>query len=285
MRRARDRARRAAQTAEERDARLRQIRDNRRQSLATESEEERAVRLQQMKDRLASETEKERAARLQRMSANQCHRLVTETEEERAARLQRMRDRLASETEEERAARLQQMSANQHHRLAAETGSEREARLQRNREGQRGQQSQLPLFEQPSVQAKMRKFMQRLLRWKCRNVLHARRGSQAFSFAHTLLSVCAVTETHTSNNYLHSPPQKPHLNCQTPAFASLPSLLFHTSYSTWFRPHHPPRISRAAPAAPHQPLCTSRATPAALHALAHPSHSSSRSPPQCSAFT
>ena len=42
--------------------------------------------------------------------------------------------------------------------MAAETGSEREARLQRNSEGQRGQQSQLPLFEQPSVQAKMRKF-------------------------------------------------------------------------------------------------------------------------------
>lgn len=50
------------------------------------------------------------------------------------------------------------MSANQHHRLAVETGSEREARLQRNREGQRGQQPQLPLFEQPSVLAKMRKF-------------------------------------------------------------------------------------------------------------------------------
>ena len=76
VRRARDRARRAAQTAEERDARLRQIRDNRRQSLATESEEERAVRLQQMRDRLASETEEERAARLQRMSANQRHRLA-----------------------------------------------------------------------------------------------------------------------------------------------------------------------------------------------------------------
>ena len=73
-----------------------------------------------------------------------------------------MRDRLASETEEERAARLQQMSANQHHRLAAETGSEREARLQRNREGRRGQQSQLPLFEQPSVQAKMWKFLHAL---------------------------------------------------------------------------------------------------------------------------
>ena len=149
--------------------------------LASETEEERAARLQQMRDRLAAETEEERAARLQQMSANQRHRLASETEEERADRLQQMRDRLASETEEERAARLQQMSANhchrlaseteeeraarlqqmsanQHHRLAAETGSEREARLQRNREGQRGQQSQLSLFEQPSVQAKMRKF-------------------------------------------------------------------------------------------------------------------------------
>ena len=82
-----------------------------------------------MRDRLASETEEEREARLQQMSANQRHRLATKTEEERAARLQRMRDRLASETEEERAARLQQMSANQHHRLAAETGSEREANV------------------------------------------------------------------------------------------------------------------------------------------------------------
>ena len=43
-----------------------------------------------MRDRLASETEEERAARLQRMSANQVerHRLASETEEERAARLQ-----------------------------------------------------------------------------------------------------------------------------------------------------------------------------------------------------
>ena len=37
-----------------------------RDRLATESEEERAVRHQQMRDRLASETEEERAARLQR---------------------------------------------------------------------------------------------------------------------------------------------------------------------------------------------------------------------------
>ena len=41
-----------------------------------------------MRDRLASETEEERAARLQQMSAKQRHRLASETEEERAARLQ-----------------------------------------------------------------------------------------------------------------------------------------------------------------------------------------------------
>ena len=64
-------------------------------------------------------------------------------------------------------------------------------------------------------------FMQRLLRWKYRNVLHARRRSQAFSFAHTLLSVCAVTETSM---------------CQSCT--------------------HPWTTCHAAPAAPHHPLCT-----------------------------
>ena len=39
----------------------------------------RAVRLQQVRDRLTSETEEERAARLQRMSPNQRHRLAAET--------------------------------------------------------------------------------------------------------------------------------------------------------------------------------------------------------------
>ena len=43
-------------------------------------------------------------------------------------------------------------------RLAAETDKEREARLQHDRERHREQQSQLPLFEQAAVQAKMRKF-------------------------------------------------------------------------------------------------------------------------------
>ena len=46
------------------------------------------------------------------------------------------------------------------------------------------------------------------------------------------------------------------------------------------RPHQPRRTS-----APYHLHRTSRTAPAVLHALAHPSHSSSRSPPQCSAFT
>ena len=52
-------------------------------------------------------------------------------------------------------------------------------------------------------------------------------------------------------------------------YSAITNPLFHTSYSTWFRP---------------QPRRTSRTAPPALHALAHPSHSSSRSPPQCCAF-
>ena len=49
-----------------------------RDRLASETEDERAARLQQMRDKLASETE-ERAARLQQMSANQHHRLTATT--------------------------------------------------------------------------------------------------------------------------------------------------------------------------------------------------------------
>ena len=67
----------------------------------------------------------------------------------------------------------------------------REARLQHIREGQRGQQPQLPLFEQPSVQAnlKMQKFhaeIAALEMQKCTTCLEGFPG-----FAHTLLSVRA----------------------------------------------------------------------------------------------
>ena len=56
--------------------------------LTAETGEERDARLQQMRDRLASETGEEREARLQQMSAQQHDRLVSETAEERDIRLQ-----------------------------------------------------------------------------------------------------------------------------------------------------------------------------------------------------
>ena len=70
------------------------------------------------------------------------------------------RERLAVETPEEREGRLQRMSTNQHERLAVETPEERESRLEcyitRYME-QQSVQPQLPLFQQCSIQAKMRK--------------------------------------------------------------------------------------------------------------------------------
>ena len=95
-----------------------------------------------------------------------------------------------------------------------ESSGNREDRLQRRRERERARRA--------SETAEQREERLRVRRARDR----ARRAAQTVE-------------------YLHSP-QKPHLNCQTPAFASLPSLLFHTSYSTWFRPHHLPRTSRSA---------------------------------------
>ena len=153
-RRIRDRASRAAQNAVQRAA----VTQQRRYRLSTESSEEREARLQHMRERLATETAEEREARLQHMRDG----LDAETAEERAARLQRMsgyqRERLDAETAEERAARLQRMSGYQRERLAAETAEERAARLHHDREGHRAQQPQLPLFEQSSVRTKMQNF-------------------------------------------------------------------------------------------------------------------------------
>ena len=137
----------------------------------------------------------------------------------------------------------------QHHRLAAETGSEREPDYSVTGKGKEDNSHSCLCLNSPLFRLRCGSFMQRLLRWKCRNVLHARRGSQAFSQVRSHSTECV-----RCNRDKH-----------------VPKLYSSTSYSTWFRPHHPPR--------------TSRATPAALHALAHPSHSSSRSPSQCSAFT
>ena len=87
---------------------------------------------------LAAETTADRDARLQQMSALQHERSAAETTTERDTRLQRMRDRLAAETTEERDARL-------------------ECDRARHRE-QQTVQSQLPLLQQCSIQAKIHKF-------------------------------------------------------------------------------------------------------------------------------
>ncbi len=65
--------------------------------LAAETEEERDARLQQMRitqhERLAAETEEERDARLQQMRTTRHERLAAETEEERDTRMQCDRER------------------------------------------------------------------------------------------------------------------------------------------------------------------------------------------------
>ena len=97
------------------------------------------------------------------------NRVAAESIEEREVRLQQMStyqgERLATETVEEREARLQQTRSSQVERLAAENAEEREARQQHDRESLREQRVQrtlgqlhLPLLQQRSVQAKMRKF-------------------------------------------------------------------------------------------------------------------------------
>ncbi len=146
-RRERERARRASETADQRHERLRVRRERDRARRAARTAADRAVLLQQRRLRLSTESSEERETRLQRMS----NRLAAETTE-----LQQ--ERLAAETTEERAARLQQMSERQRERLAAETTDERVARLQHDQESHRGAQSDLPLFEQPDVRARMCKF-------------------------------------------------------------------------------------------------------------------------------
>ena len=106
--------------------------------MAAETPEERETRLQQMRDRLAAETPEERETRLQRMSTNQRERLAVETAEERETRLQQMRDRRAAETPEERELRLEDYSTRYMEQQCV--------------------QPQLPLFQQHSIHAKMRKF-------------------------------------------------------------------------------------------------------------------------------
>ena len=95
----RDRARRASETAAQREERLRKrrVRD---------------------RARRAEETEDQRAARLARQRGSRNETLAADTEEQRTARLSANRsERLAMESEQQRTARLERLSANQSGRL------------------------------------------------------------------------------------------------------------------------------------------------------------------------
>ena len=140
------------------------------QRLAAETPEEREARLRQLRlseqQRLAAETPEEREARLRQLRLSEQQRLAAETPEEREARLRQLRlseqQRLAAETPEEREARLQQLRTCQQQRIASETPQETEARRRRDRECHTQHSHHLsmsqPLLHQPAVRSKMSKF-------------------------------------------------------------------------------------------------------------------------------
>ena len=103
-RRDRDRARGAANTAEQTS----EINEQRRLGLEQETEQQREVRLEGMctrrRGQLAVETNEERDIILETMSTHRREHLATESAEERESRLQQMRehDHLAQETVQER---------------------------------------------------------------------------------------------------------------------------------------------------------------------------------------
>ena len=84
----------AAETAQEREERLRQLSANQQRRLAAETAQEREERLRQLSDnqkrRLAAETAQEREERLRQLSDNQQHTLAAETAQEREERLRQL---------------------------------------------------------------------------------------------------------------------------------------------------------------------------------------------------
>ena len=94
--------------------------------------EQQIYRNQQL--RIATESSEEREVRLQKRLRNQQLRIAAESSEEREVRLQkRLRNqqlRIAAESSEEREVRLQKLLRNQPLRIVAESSEEREVRLQ-----------------------------------------------------------------------------------------------------------------------------------------------------------
>ena len=115
--------RRALKSAQEQDWRWRRN-ERDRARCAAETAEQRSERLRKWKERdrarCAAQTASERQATSQQRSTRESERMAAETPEERERRSQRMstnqHERLAAETPKERE-RLQRMSTNQHERL------------------------------------------------------------------------------------------------------------------------------------------------------------------------
>ena len=142
-----------------------------RQRLATESEESLKNRLEQLRSQHALRLEAQtctpvdRTARTDHLLTLCQIRMSMESEKEREARLQKKsantNSALSTETEEERASRLQQMSDLQQQRIAAETPVERATRISSAQERMQNRaikDEQLPKLEQCRVQAKMQAF-------------------------------------------------------------------------------------------------------------------------------
>ena len=142
-----------------------------RDRLSDETGEETEARLQYMRDRVSDETGEEREARLQQMRTSQRERRSTETADETEARLQQDRESHRERRSTHGLQTRRELGCNMTVRatgkddLLRRHADETEARLQCDRHRYREQralgalsQSQLPLIQQHSVQAKMTKF-------------------------------------------------------------------------------------------------------------------------------
>ena len=129
--------------------------------IATESAEEREARLQQLRvvqqQRITAESAEERVARLQQLRFSQQQRITGQQVRSTQDR------RIATESAEEREARLQQLRVAQKQRIATETSEEIEARRARDRRNHMDlETAEVPLFQQTRVRFKMRHFHSRL---------------------------------------------------------------------------------------------------------------------------
>ena len=153
----------SAESAEEREARLHQLRVAQQQRVSAESAEEREARLHQLRvvqqQRITAESAEERVARLQQLRFGQQQRITAEsTEESQQARSAQDR-RIATESAEEREARLQQLRVAQQQSIATETSED----IARDRQNHMDlKTAEVPLFQQTCVCFKMRQFHSRL---------------------------------------------------------------------------------------------------------------------------